>query len=131
MHAVASPLLVSIAEEGWLEGEVPEAIIRRYLDELLGKFPTGDMDCLLLGCTHFPVLAKTFARIAGPDIALVDSARTTAREVERVLRENNLKSDGIGQTRFLATDGLQRFARVGGVFLGTQLNPGDIELVDL
>ncbi|NNF52687.1 MAG: glutamate racemase [Gammaproteobacteria bacterium] len=131
VHSSASPLLVGLAEEGWLAGEVPEAVIRHYLGALTEKFAPGQMDCLLLGCTHFPVLAKSIEKIAGPDVALVDSAHTTAIEVEKILGANQLRRSGGGQIRFLATDGVARFARVGGVFLGKPLEPDQVELVDL
>lgn len=131
VHAQASPLLVTMAEEGWLQGEVPEAVIRHYLELLRDRFDKRPMDCLLLGCTHFPVLLKAFEKVCGNNITLVDSAKTTAREVAEVLQQNQLLRKGEGKSAFMATDDIDRFARVGSVFLGTQLAPREIELVDL
>lgn len=131
VHALASPLLVAMAEEGWLVGEVPKAIVEHYSQPLRDKFAGQGFDCLVLGCTHFPVLAETFRAVIGPDVALVDSAQTTAEEVARVLDERNQRRAGSGRTAFLATDDIERFARVGGVFLGAALAPQQIELVDL
>ena len=84
-------------------------------------------ECLVLGCTHFPVLKDTIAQVAGPDVALVDSAETTAVAVDSVCSTNrdSLRSDG-GETersRFLATDAPERFARVGEIFLGAKIAP--------
>jgi glutamate racemase len=87
---------------------------------------------LVLGCTHYPALKGAIAGVAGPGIALVDSAATTALVVERRLREEGLLHSGPKLTnRFLATDAAERFARVGAGFLGTIIVPASVELVDL
>ncbi len=131
VHAVASPLLVTMAEEGWLEGEVPRAVVQHYLEPLLARFSDRALDCLVLGCTHFPVLAKTFQAAAGDGIRIVDSASTTADLVAEVLDELGLRGGGPGTSSFLATDDIDRFARVGSIFLGQDLAPSQVELVDL
>jgi len=127
----ACSLFVAIAEEGLLEGEIAEAIAHRYLDPVLAAVPRPK--ALVLGCTHFPALRKTIAKVAGPDIQLVDSAETTAKAVEKILNEKNLKraSGTKPSHRFLATDAPDRFARVGEIFLGSPIDPGRVELVDL
>jgi glutamate racemase len=87
---------------------------------------------LVLGCTHFPVLKDTIAQVAGPDVALVDSAETTARAVEAkldALRRRNPETRGTAH--FLATDAPDRFSRVGEIFLGVPIDPGNVEVVDL
>lgn len=131
VHTMASPLLVSMAEEGWLHGVVPEAIVEHYLQPLLAKFADHKLDCLVLGCTHFPVLSEIFRKVAGPAVTLVDSAHTTAIEVQRLLDDNGLRANAAGSTRYLATDDVERFARVGSVFLGRSLAPQEVELIDL
>jgi glutamate racemase len=127
----ACSLFVSIAEEGMLEGEIAEAIAHRYLDPVLAAVPRPK--ALVLGCTHFPALRKTIAKVAGPDLRLVDSADTTAKAVAKILRENNLTRAGGAKPShsFLATDAPDRFARVGEIFLGAPIDPGKVELVDL
>ena len=87
---------------------------------------------LVLGCTHFPVLKQTIARIAGSGVALIDSAETTAMEVEKILREKSLLHDGgANPPVFLATDAPGRFAHLGETFLGEPIDPGAVTLVDL
>src|ERR1700744_3487116 len=127
----ACSLFVSIAEEGLLDGEIAEAITRRYLAPLLAAVPKPQ--ALVLGCTHFPALKDTIAKVAGTDIKLVDSAETTAKAVDKILREKNLKraSGSKPSHTFLATDAPDRFARVGEIFLGQPIDPGSVELVDL
>jgi glutamate racemase len=88
---------------------------------------------LVLGCTHFPVLKNVIARVVGDDVVLVDSAATTAEAVAQLLAECGLARSGKLQEphRFLATDAPDRFARVGENFLGSPIDPGLVELIDL
>jgi glutamate racemase len=87
---------------------------------------------LVLGCTHFPVLKQTIAKVAGADVVLIDSAETTAVAVEKILRGKNLLHQGTAQApRFLATDAPGRFAHLGEIFLGEAIDPGAVTLVDL
>jgi glutamate racemase len=126
----ACSLFVAIAEEGLVEGGIADAIAHRYLDPLLTAVPKPR--AIVLGCTHFPALKSTIARIAGPDVMLVDSAETTAEAVERKLKAANLsRSSRTGKHAFLVTDAPDRFARVGQIFLGSAIDPGRVELVDL
>jgi glutamate racemase len=127
----ACPLFVALAEEGWTDGAIAEAIAREYLATLV-----ADVDALVLGCTHFPLLAPAIARVVGPEITIVDSAATTAAAVVRRLEAGGLlaRVDGAKPDRrcvMLATDGRERFARVGAGFLGMPLQPDDVEIVDL
>ena len=69
------PLLVPLVEEGWLDDEITERVIRRYLAPLL----EWGMDTLVLGCTHYPLLEATLRRVVGPEVALVDSAGRRSR----------------------------------------------------
>ncbi len=127
----ACGLFVTLAEEGWVKGEVAEAAAKRYLAPLFKGRRAPDT--LVLGCTHFPVLARVIGRVAGKSAKLVDSAATTAKAVEAALAERGLaaKRRGKGKTRFMATDSPERFARVGGIFFGEKIAPKDVELVDI
>ncbi|MEY4965284.1 MAG: glutamate racemase 1 [Pseudomonadota bacterium] len=126
----ACPLFVALAEEGLRDGPIAELAAHRYLDPLLATMPRPRG--LVLGCTHFPVLKDTIARIAGSDVALVDSAETTAATVEKILQERDLLHTGVlMQSRFLATDAPGRFAHLGEIFLGEPIDPGAVTLVDL
>ncbi len=125
----ACPLFVALAEEGLTHGPIVELAAKRYLDPLLAGAPP---ECLVLGCTHFPVLKETIALIAGPRVKLVDSAETTALAAQRLLDERGLARTGGPRTlRFLATDAPERFARVGEIFLGAKIPATEVELVDL
>ncbi|NNF48312.1 MAG: glutamate racemase [Woeseiaceae bacterium] len=125
----ACELLVALAEEGWVDGAIARGIVRRYLDESHAASP----DTIILGCTHFPLLADTIREVAGDQVGIVDSAGTTAAVVRATMDAAGTRraSDDPGTLRLLATDGARRFARVGGRFLGQDLRHEDVELVDL
>jgi glutamate racemase len=128
--AKACSLFVSLAEEGWVEGAIVEAIAHRYLDEMLAA--DSDIDTLVLGCTHFPVLIESLRKVVGSRVTIVDSAETTADELKAQLLAVNLQSHAsTGRVSLLATDGPERFARVGSLFLGAPVSASDVELVDL
>ena len=133
----ACTLFVPLAEEGWQEGPVVEEVARRYLDGLFAPKDAASReerpDTLVLGCTHFPLLFSALQNVVGPDVTIVDSAATTAESVEEELRGLGLLNPSAerGEWRFLTTDNPDRFARTGGLFLGSPLDAGQIELVDL
>ena len=127
----ACELLVALAEEGWTAGDIATSIILRYLDESSdGLF---EADTIILGCTHFPILRDSIQAVASKNVLLIDSASTTASVVAKTLQSIGARREGSrrGKLRFLATDGVTRFARVGGQFLGHKLELSDVELVDL
>ncbi len=124
-------LLVALAEEGWTDDEIAVAVVRRYLAPWLGG-EREPPDSLILGCTHFPLLAGAVREVVGAGISVVDSAGTTAAAVAALLGTHGLAAPpGNGTLQFLATDGPRRFARVGGRFLGAPLAAGEVLLTDL
>jgi glutamate racemase len=128
---IACPLFVALAEAGWVDGPIVELIAHRYLDGLTtGGLPP---DTLLLGCTHFPVLAPAIAQVLGEGICIIDSAATTALAVTEGLKATGrVRAIGRkGRVRFLATDDPKRFARVGTIFYGEPIDPDTVELIDL
>ncbi|WP_053237945.1 glutamate racemase [Sandaracinus amylolyticus] len=129
-----APLLVPLAEEGWLDGEVPTLVVRRYLEDLM----RGDLqiDALVLGCTHYPLLSGVIreeaARVAGREIAVVDSGVAAAGELDETLRARGLLREGAsGGLKLMVTDRPGRFAEVAARFLGRDLDGLEVEQVDL
>jgi glutamate racemase len=132
--ARACPLFVALAEEGWTEGPIVEAVTHRYLDDLLIANPGDSPDTLVLGCTHFPVFAPVLRRVLGPGVTIVDSAATTAEALAAIVADRRLVARPAadqGAITLLATDGAERFARVGGIFLDRPLQATTVEVVDL
>jgi glutamate racemase len=125
----ACSLFVSMAEEGWTDGPIAEAVARRYLDPI---FKTGDApDTLVLGCTHFPALAAAIRVVLPSDVNVVDSAATIAAAVRCRIAGVSASPDTRGAVTWLATDGAARFARVGSAFLGETLHSDAVEIIDL
>lgn len=126
----ACALLVALAEEGWTEGPVIAATLERYL---AGLFVVDGPDVLLLGCTHFPVLAEAIRAAVPADVRLVDSAATTAAVVAADLAERDLRrtETNEGRVHFLVTDNPERFERTAANFLGATPLHSTVELIDL
>ncbi len=130
---VAQPcsLFVSLAEEGWTDGPIVDAIVHRYLDPVFAAHP--QLDTLLLGCTHFPLLLDSLRTAVDPAVSIVDSAATTAAALASELVARGLCAPIRLEpaVSLMATDGPQRFARVGSRFLGADVDASQVELVDL
>jgi glutamate racemase len=127
----AAPLLVPLAEEGWLEGEVPRLVVKRYLEPVLAKGARA----VVLGCTHYPLLRPVIEEaardIAGQPIPIVDSAEATAEDVAAFLVERRLAAtrSGAGSLDLLVTDLPKSFADVASRFLGHEV--GEVRAIDL
>jgi glutamate racemase len=132
--ARACSMFVALAEEGWTCGPVAQAVAHRYLDPV---FAADDApDTLVLGCTHFPILAAAIRAVIPPHVQIVDSAATTAQcLVGRMVPEPEChgarSNPRTGRISWLATDDAERFARVGGRFFGQALSAAAVEIVDL
>jgi glutamate racemase len=130
----AAPLLVSLAEEGWIEGEVPRLVARRYLEPVVA----AGARVIVLGCTHFPLLKDTIAAeveaLAGAPLPVVDSAHAAASEVAAFLTERGhaARRTGSGRLDLLVTDLPKSFAAVASRFLGQAIADSDeVRQIDL
>ncbi len=123
VYGKACPLFVPLVEEGWLKDPVTAEVAKRYLDEILKK----GIDCLILGCTHYPLLRSLIGEIAGPDVKLVNPAYETAKELERLLAREHLANPGTKAPvkepyRFYVSDAADKFRHFANSIL-----PYDIE----
>lgn len=114
----ACPLFVSLVEEGWLRDEVTTMVARRYLEEL----KESDIDTLILGCTHYPLLRSTVADIMGEKVRLVNPAYETAVSLKSLLWENGLANEGHDKNEenpyeFFVSDAAERFKRIANSIL--------------
>lgn len=121
------PLLVPFVEEGWFAHPATRLIAEDYL----GPARQQNVDTLVLGCTHYPMLTPLIAQVMGRDVVLIDSGEQTAEELASVLRTAGLAAPvGSNAThRWAATDDVARFAQVGAVFMG--MVPAPVEMIDL
>lgn len=122
----ACPLFVSLAEEGWANTYVARQVAEIYLKPLIDR----GIDTLVLGCTHYPILRATIETVVGEEIAIVDSAETTAQTVRSKLLAIKEQAGGSSPVQhFLVTDAEERFQRIAGQFLEQEI--GSLELVEL
>ncbi|OGQ48217.1 MAG: glutamate racemase [Deltaproteobacteria bacterium RIFCSPLOWO2_02_FULL_46_8] len=84
--SIACPLFVPLVEEDWLENEVTQAVAKHYLSELA----QGNVDTVVLGCTHYPLLKNVIGKILGSKVTLIDSAEAVALSLKNLLKEKNL-----------------------------------------
>jgi glutamate racemase len=121
--AQAAPLLVPLTEEGWVEGEVPRLVVRRYVEPLIA----AGASVIVLGCTHFPLLkgiiSEVARELAGHPVPVVDSAEATAAVVAEWIADERLTPSATNRVpdrplELLVTDLPASFSVVAGRFLG-------------
>jgi glutamate racemase len=122
--ALPCPLLVPLIEEGWLQNEITDRVIKRYLDPLVQK----EVDTLVLGCTHYPLLRDAILRFLGNRVRLVDSAENCAVAVQTLLERKGLAAskDASGSLEVALTDQPDAFLQIARDAL--QLDVGEIQL---
>lgn len=118
--ALACPLFVPLVEEGWLDTEATRLIAREYLEPMAA----ANVDTLVLGCTHYPLLKHVIGSVVGRDVRLIDSAEETAAETATTLRSIGLAHEATNDARyrFIASDAPEQFLRVGQRFLGASID---------
>jgi glutamate racemase len=120
----ACPLLVPLIEEGWLNDPLTDRVIARYLEPLIAQ----KIDTLVLGCTHYPLLASAIQRALESDVTLVDSARNCALAVQQLLDQTSMRAPDAshGGLEIALTDKPDNFLRVAREAL--DLDIGEIEI---
>ncbi len=119
------PLLVPLAEEGWIDHSVTRLTLETYLSPIVDS----GVDTLVLGCTHYPVFKPLIRDVLthhfdSYPLALVDSAEALTTELDGLLNERELKApERDGRRSFFCTDAPDRFGRVGEVFFGASVEP--------
>lgn len=126
VNSTACPLFVPLVEEGWQDDPIAAEVARRYLQPLLAE----EIDTLVLGCTHYPLLRSTLQAVVGSDIQLVDSAEAVAREVEtRLTAAGVLATAREQRSHFCLTDDTPAFAQLATRIL--EREDLSFELVDV
>ncbi len=108
------PLFVPLVEEGREDHQVTEIVAREYLDPLLEK----DIDTLILGCTHYPLLIETLQRILPGNLTIIDSGVAAANALAEILR---LDSDPNPRHKYFVSDMPEKFMEIGARFLGSPM----------
>jgi glutamate racemase len=127
LHAVSCPDLAKIIQEGEQFDERAVQIVR----EACAPLRQADVDTVILGCTHYPLIKPMLQRMLGPSVELISSGAALARQVERALSTRSLRNprEGEGEYRFLCTGDTEKFGELGTRFL--QMPLGTIERIEL
>ena len=116
------PLFVPLVENGFIDKNdiVVKTIVQRYLQPLI----ENNVDTLILGCTHYPLLRDVIADVMGKEVILVDSGKETARYAARLIKENNLENPQTikGECEYYVSDRVDGFSKIAGLFLGNTFN---------
>ena len=127
VFSLACPLFVPLAEESYIEKEATYLIAQDYLKTLIDV----DIDTLILGCTHYPLLKKVIGQVMGERVKLIDSAEETAREVAAVMSLRNLLRPSTNEVthKFYVSDVPDKFSEITQRFLGRNIS--NITRVDI
>ncbi|MBD3314719.1 MAG: glutamate racemase [Chitinivibrionales bacterium] len=129
VYSKACPLFVPLVEEGLIDTDFTRMVAQHYLYELVD---TG-IDCLILGCTHYPLLMETILATVGTRVQLLDSAFWTAKEAADILSALGARhpehGSGFAESRFFVSDKTPNFDQVARRFLGQEIQ--DIETIEL
>ena len=127
ISARACSVLVALAEEGMVDNAIARETFNHYLSDLT------DEDTILLGCTHFPVFKPLLTKMLPKSVKIVDSALATADALYKLLETESLlltSENSFKSTKYLVTDSVARFKKVGKIFINQDLQHTDVELVD-
>ncbi len=122
----ACPLFVPLAEEGWLDHHVTQSIAEIYLNPLKKE----NIDTLILGCTHYPLLKPLIRNIMGEGVAIIDSAEETAKAVQKAIQHNqNESKETVPKHQFFVSDIPYQFQEIGQRFMEREFH--HIQQVDI
>lgn len=114
VYVKACPLFVPLVEEGWINDPITIEVVNKYIDELRGN----DIDTLVLGCTHYPLLRNVIQSVVGDKVTLVNPAYETAITLKEVLQENDLASTSpAGIHKYYVSDGAEKFKEFANTIL--------------
>ena len=115
----ACPLFVPLVEEGLISGGIPTKIAYQYLE----SFIQTDVDTVILGCTHYPLLKEVISKVLGNHVTLVDSGQSTAIAIKSKLNESRLLSNNsVGELEVFVTDSKNAFNKIINKSMGLSLN---------
>lgn len=120
--SVACPMLVNLVENNWIneDDEIATAVIKRYIEPIID----AKADTIILGCTHFPILAPIIKKIVGDAVTLIDTGYEEAKFVEETLKKSDSLNDitHVGNEKFFVSDKTQNFCTVANTLLGEDIS---------
>ncbi len=120
VYSEACPLLAPFVEKGLFEPHEADAVVEQSLRKLVGK----PIDCLILGCTHYPFLAQAIAKVMGPNVTLISSADETAREISAILSHRRMLAEpgALPIHQFFCSGETEVFKKIAESWLKDQLS---------
>lgn len=110
----ACPLFVPLVEEGWVDDPITYEVVSRYISELM----PFDIDTLVMGCTHYPLLRNTIQKVVGDKVNLVNPALETAKSLKELLKEQGILNEaGTPEHHFYVSDGAEKFRQFANSIL--------------
>ena len=124
----ACPLFVPLVENGHFDTKVAELVTAEYLEEVKKQ----NVDTLIMGCTHYPLLKKTIGAFMGESVTLIDAGAEVAKELKRHFDKNELHSQvhDKKQYQYFVSDDVCSFSELGGIFLNKKID-GQVEKIDI
>lgn len=126
--ARACPLFVPLVENGRFRKGDP--LVELVVAEYLRPFKESGVDTLVLGCTHYPLLAEAIGSYLGPDVKLISSGAACVETVVQVLADKGLETDNteIGSRRYFASDSPESFEELASIFLGEDIHRQAVQI---
>jgi glutamate racemase len=127
IHSAACPLLVPLVEEGWTERPEARMIVKKYLHPL----KTRQIDTLILGCTHYPVIKSIIARKIGKKVRIIDSSVALAGQIRQFLSDNPRIDSSLGKTgttRFYVSDITRQFEKTAKTVIRRKIELNRVDL---
>ena len=117
----ACPLFVPLVENGFTDKN--DIIVQSVVERYVSQFKNTDVDTVILGCTHYPLLKCAIGELLGEKVTLIDSGKETALYTAKLLEENNLLTDRSdeGSCEFYVSDTPHNFDTIAGIFLGNNM----------
>ncbi len=110
VYSKACPLFVPLVEEGWFKDEITRSVVQRYLTELKQQ----QVDTLVLGCTHYPLLKRLIGEEIGEEVILVNPSSSVVKEMKEYLQQHDMQSDAEqGEYEFYVSDSTEKFRQFG------------------
>lgn len=128
--ATPCPLFVPLVENGFIDkdNEVTRLVAKQYLAPLIEQ----DVDTIILGCTHFPIIKAIIGDIVGENVRLIDPGKETAHYAAKILEDNNMLSDGKDRTTdYYVSDSTDSFGHLASIFLHTDVDTARVHKVNI
>lgn len=124
----ACPMFVPLVENGYLTSEATYIIAREYLTQLI----ENDVDTVILGCTHYPLLEKVITDILGKSVTIINAGYETAMYTKEILSDKQMLSESFntGCNQYYVSDDVEKFSHLGSMFLGCPIK-SDVMKIDI